>query len=156
MKTLDFDPTPRQIRLDEIVREVIEKSTVAARSKNIRLINRINGEQTTLVVPPGLLERSLEELIDNAVQARRPPDRKGQVIVQAHREDSSVRVSVIDNGTGIEKSVAERLFHESVSTEGHIGVGLLFNRQLLALARGDMRLVSTGSEGSQFDIVLPT
>jgi signal transduction histidine kinase len=156
MKTLDFDPTPREIRLDEIVQEVIEKSTVAARSKNIRLINRLNGEQTTLVVPPGLLERSLEELIDNAVQARRPPDRMGQVIVQAHREDSSVRVSVIDNGTGIEKSVAERLFRESVSTEGHIGVGLLFNRQLLALARGDMRLVSTSSEGSQFDIVLPT
>jgi sensor histidine kinase regulating citrate/malate metabolism len=37
-----------------------------------------------------------------------------------------------------------------------IGVGLLFNRQLMTIARGNIELMQTGPDGSTFSIVLPS
>ena len=152
---LDFDPTPRTVDVRNIVKEVLQRAQVSAKSMGVTLIKVTPDNPLQLEIPDGLVERALEELVDNATQAPRPEGRTGKITVEAAETETGVRISVIDNGEGVPEQIRDLLFKESVSTGGHIGLGLLFNRQLLALARGDLLLQSSGPEGSRFDVILP-
>lgn len=156
MKFLHFDPTPQEIDIAEVVANAITQAAPVARSQQVELHDGTDGEPMVVELPAGLVERSLEELLANAIRAARPEGRAGRVTVETAKDEASVRISVWDNGCGVPDHVASRLFKETISTGGHIGVGLMFNRQLLALARGDLKLVERGPEGSRFDIILPT
>jgi sensor histidine kinase regulating citrate/malate metabolism len=106
-------------------------------------------------IPAGLVEHALGELLKNAIRAPRPDGRDAEVSVQAIDEDGKARLAVTDNARGINPEIAEKLFEQTVSESGHIGVGLLWNRQLLRVAGGDLKMVSTGPDGSRFDMILP-
>jgi signal transduction histidine kinase len=152
---LEFDPTARVIDVRDVVEDVLDRAKAAAASNGVTLRTTLPDAPVSLEVAEGLLDRALEELVDNAIQAPRRDDSLGIVTVSVAPEDRLVRISVDDTGTGVPEAIRERLFKESVSTTGHIGLGLLFNRQLLALARGDLALVKSDDNGSRFEITLP-
>jgi signal transduction histidine kinase len=153
---LDVDSEPREVDLVELVDEVVGTVEPDAHSAGIALYDD-NEEDSTVHVtaPAGLVEHALEELLENAIQAPRPSGRQGWVRVRVI-EDSGVRIEVADNAGGIDQKLRSKLFNQTVSKTGRIGVGLLFNRQLMQIARGDIELIETSPEGSVFSIVLPS
>jgi CheY-like chemotaxis protein len=79
------------------------------------------------------------------------------VSVKIHLDERQVVIDVGDNGTGIPRSVRQRLFDAFFTTKGDGGTGLgLFISRSLALAHGgDLALLSTGPEGTTFRLTLP-
>lgn len=151
---LDVSPEAKRLDLAELIDAVIEETEADATSAGVEL--RVELERPMVMeVPAGLVEHALEELIENAIQAARPADRSGSVLIRASMERGEVRIAVEDNAEGVPDEVAKKLFEQTVSQEGRVGVGLLWNRQLLRVAGGDLAMASTGSEGSVFEITMP-
>jgi signal transduction histidine kinase len=151
---LDISPEPVEVDVSEMVSQMLKKVKPAARSAGVSLQDGTD-EEITAIVPRGLVEHALEELLQNAIRAPRPPGRLPAVRVEAHHQNGSIHVAVVDNGGGIPPEIDELLFKQTVSSSGHIGVGLMWNRRLLQIASGDLERVYTGPTGTRFDVILP-
>jgi len=113
-----------------------------------------------LEADPEQLHRLLVNLMRNARQAiELQPNRKtlGRVTLIAVKTAEDVILIVSDNGPGIPEKTREKLFQPftSSTTPGGSGLGLAISRELAQLHGGDVRLVSSGAEGTTFEIRLP-
>src|SRR6185312_16021687 len=72
------------------------------------------------------------------------------------RDGRYLRISVIDNGPGMDQDVLQHLFEPFFTTkEGGTGLGLLSCKRIVASHGGLMRVVSKVGEGTAFHLYLP-
>ena len=108
---------------------------------------------------PGLLRRCLDELVDNAVKFS--PD--GQpVVIAARAVEEHVRLSVCDQGVGMDRETAEHMFtdfYQGDATEtrqfGGLGLGLALVRRILEGMGVSAGVDSTLGRGTQVHLDLP-
>jgi signal transduction histidine kinase len=100
---------------------------------------------------PVLIEQVLINLIRNAIEAV-PHDGTGIIDVSASlKNQNTVRISVADNGVGIDPENLSRIFIPFFTTKtGGSGVGLSLSRQIMKLHNGTLRVTSSISHGSIF------
>lgn len=113
-----------------------------------------------LEADPEQLHRLLVNLMRNARQAiELQPNRKarGRVSLTAIKTTEEVLLIVSDNGPGIPEKTREKLFQPftSSNTPGGSGLGLAIARELAQIHGGDVRLVSSGADGTTFEVRLP-
>jgi signal transduction histidine kinase len=107
-----------------------------------------------------LLEFAVYNLLSNAVKYS--PDRS-VVRVTAASEDGRARIEVRDQGAGISKQDADRIFERFYRTEDAeqsgkpgLGLGLSIVREITRLHGGAVTLESKVGEGSAFTLALPS
>jgi signal transduction histidine kinase len=68
-----------------------------------------------------------------------------------------VRVSVADNGHGIDEQLAARIFEPFFTTKGERGTGLGLHQvcELVRQVKGQIRVTSSPGEGARFDLFFP-
>ncbi len=98
----------------------------------------------------------LKQLFENAVEAMgNQEDRR--IEVRARQVAQAVVIEVENNGPEIPESVRRKLFKARVTTKNDsTGGALLLARTVLRGFGGDLRLQSTGPEGTIFAILLPS
>ncbi len=108
-----------------------------------------------VLVPRGLVLDALVELLRNAVEADRGPDRRGLVTIAANEERGDTRIDVIDDGTGIAgwATAAGRLA-DIAPTKGRPAEGLVTVEAAIKASRGRIEIVTTGPTGTQFSVWL--
>jgi signal transduction histidine kinase len=100
------------------------------------------------------LEHAFENLILNAFQA---VSTGGKVQVRTRQLRDRVRVSIQDDGCGMEQDVQERIFEPFFTTKARgTGLGLSLVRRAVENQEGTISLHSTPSLGTTFEVVLPT
>ena len=151
--------------LGEISAEVSVADTVAAVRQSMRReLDERNAEvvhegpDATLVLPKGVLDQLLGNLIGNGVKYNESPRPHVRIVVADMGE--RIRVAVSDNGIGIAPEYHERVFevfrrlHTSDEYAG-TGVGLAACRKVITRVGGTMHLDSAVGRGSTFTIDLP-
>ncbi|HMI87961.1 MAG TPA: ATP-binding protein [Polyangiaceae bacterium] len=104
-------------------------------------------------------ERLMQVLLNLLLNAADAVDAKGVVTVAAHRSGTGVRLTVEDNGPGIDPAVRARLFEPFVTTKEvgkGTGLGLAVCRGLVESARGTIQLDESYEGGARFLIELPS
>lgn len=98
--------------------------------------------------------RILQELVDNALEFSPPTS---EVRVHVSMAEDGPQVRVIDEGSGVEPDLRERIFEpmeqgEELNTRTHqgAGLGLTIARMSARAMEGDVVLESTGPQGSTF------
>jgi PAS domain S-box-containing protein len=112
----------------------------------------------TVLVDPVQLAQLLQNLIHNAIKFRSeaPP----HIELSADRDGPMWRITVKDNGIGIDKRYHERIFqmfqrlHERAKYDGN-GIGLATARKIVERHGGMIGVTSTPGQGATFHFTLP-
>ena len=102
---------PQLLPLDEVVRDCLLRHLPRADSLNVDLGARGLDVPVQVLAQRALLEGVIDNLIDNALRYGRPLDgTDARVTVEvAHDMQGGVRLSVLDNGPGIDDAQRQRL-----------------------------------------------
>jgi signal transduction histidine kinase len=141
--------------LAEPVRAVIDLLAGEARRRGISLTMEVVDPPHVIEADRDQLQQVALNLVKNALVAT-PSD--GIIIVRVDRLDGNVRLSVRDNGVGIDATDRARLFEPFFTTraaEGGTGLGLAVVRSIADEHRARIDVVSRPGAGAEFVVSFP-
>ncbi|HEY2656211.1 MAG TPA: HAMP domain-containing sensor histidine kinase [Solirubrobacteraceae bacterium] len=149
---LEAHPTRVPIDLGPVAGQLVQGARARAPHATITLHT---DDDTIVYGNPEALERTLQNLIDNALAAIGPT---GQIEVQLRRHNGSVHALVTDDGPGVPAHQRERIFERFARLDptkpGH-GLGLAIARRIARQHNGDLTC-DPSPDGASFTLRLPT
>ena len=152
-------PRRDRFKLNSLIEEIIDSTAIQA-SDRVVLYNEVAAD-LQVDADRDHLFRILMNLTRNAVQvlehslAEAPGD--GVVRLRAHREGAVVTIAVKDNGPGIPQKARDHLFEafQGSARPGGTGLGLAIASELARAHNGEIKLVRSSREGTEFWVVIP-
>ncbi len=103
------------------------------------------------------LVQVINNMISNSIQSYNGKS-NNKIDLVIERKNSNLIISIKDYGSGLPKSVKEKLFKEMVTTKGKNGTGLglfMSYSNIRAHFNGNITVTSKEGKGSTFNIILP-
>jgi C4-dicarboxylate-specific signal transduction histidine kinase len=144
--------------INGLVREVSALTQSDARLHGVRLSLDLADDLPSAVVDGIQIQQVLLNLIHNAIEALAGDAESGrEVIVRSRRPASGeIELAVMDNGPGVDPSIAQRLFDPFYTTkEQGTGLGLAISRTIVEAHRGRLELRPNDPRGACFVLTLP-
>jgi putative PEP-CTERM system histidine kinase len=116
---------------------------------------QVDGLDALVVCDPDRLAAAFAHLIRNGQQATTPA---GSVLIDAMAMDGTARVSITDDGAGMDAQfVRDRLFSPFYTTKGSqgMGIGAYQARETILAIGGKLSVESTPGKGTTMRIELP-
>lgn len=155
----DLRAQPEVFSIAELAQDVVQKFRLLAEKRGIVLDYHLVGQIPVVRADIGMVERVLENLIENAL---RHTPAGGAVRVALEGAPGRVWTRVADTGRGIPPeqlaSVFERYYRVDrgeAADAGHAGLGLAISRRMVELQGGGIRVESTLGAGTTFSFDLP-
>ena len=145
--------------LAELAQDVSQKFQLEARQKNIKFTTQLASDSPFVSADIGLIERVLENLIENAIKYT---PAGGDISLIIRNENNKLTTEISDNGPGISETdlphIFERFYRVDKSrqpeTEG-TGLGLAITKRILQLHDSMIQVKSELDKGTQFSFSLP-
>jgi signal transduction histidine kinase len=159
-----------RLSLTELAQDVVQKFALHASAQGVLIRARLPEGAAFVEGNVGLLERALQNLVDNAL---RHTPQGGLIEVEVACAHGRAQACVRDTGCGIAGEhlphVFERYFQAprvewvdvaplraaEGSRRHHAGLGLAITRRIVALHGGEIRVASRLGQGTVFSIELP-
>jgi signal transduction histidine kinase len=117
-------------------------------------------ETPKVVVRDGEIRQVLANLVGNAIDAL---EEGGRIVLRTSccldwkTERAGIRITVADNGTGMDAATQERIFEPFFSTKGitGTGLGLWVSREIVDKHHGHLRVRSRLGVGTVFSLFIP-
>ncbi|HVB02839.1 MAG TPA: HAMP domain-containing sensor histidine kinase [Chitinophagaceae bacterium] len=120
-------------------------------SKNIELEIILKDPSQILNIDSNLVEQVLINLVVNAIDAVRDRPEPRIILTAAYGPDHKTVLKVSDNGIGMPKIVADKIFIPFFSTKKNgSGIGLSLCKQIMLLHHGNIQVQTIEGEGSTF------
>lgn len=153
----EIRPHLEPFALQELVQDVIQKFELKARQHGVHLIQHLEKDPPFVLGDVGLIERVLDNLLDNAL---RHTPRGGTVTVVLTTHDDTVSLEVVDTGCGIAPKdiphIFERFYVSAEPERKGTGLGLAIARNIVELHGGVISATSKLNKGTVFTFDLPT
>lgn len=151
-------PNMERFKLAELVQDNVQRFQLRATEKGIRLRAEFDPDLPPVLADVGLMERALENLIDNALRFT-PPG--GSVSLELREDPHYLEVRVIDTGCGIDAEDLPNIFDRyyrsrsgsSTVSEG-AGLGLAITRRILELHDSVLEISSAPGVGTTVSFFL--
>jgi signal transduction histidine kinase len=148
------------VKLDSVVREVVDELQESAKRKRIRLVEQSADTLPPIAADKGLIRRALSNLIDNAIKYS--PERTS-VLISTALEADFLRIVVEDRGYGIPADEQEKIWQKfyRVARDGQdkeeesTGLGLPLVKEIVEQHGGNVAVESEVGQGSRFSFTLP-
>ncbi|MCZ6678668.1 MAG: ATP-binding protein [Candidatus Poribacteria bacterium] len=150
------------ISLNDVVDEVVSLIKYSAEEKGIQIVKHFQKDLDLILGDKHLLEQVVLNLGLNAIAAM--PDggvltfQTGKIQFDVLLGDAAVYVQATDTGTGIPKSVQDRIFdpfYTTKITEKGTGLGLSVSDRIVRQHEGVIEFESEAGRGSTFTAKLP-
>ncbi len=137
----------------DVLAELAQTFEPLAKSRGIVFRVSDDGGQGALTGQRKSLVGALTNLLENALQA---VEGGGRIDLDARRDGSLMRLSVRDNGRGMNAATAARLFDPFFTTRAEgTGLGLSIARGVARAHGGGIDVVSSPGAGAEFILTLP-
>jgi signal transduction histidine kinase len=126
-----------------------------------------SAENATITLDTGTITRAVimadrehlngifSNLLKNAIQAI-PSGRQGEIRIKVNTDPDKVRVSFIDNGTGIRDELISKMFTPNFTTKSSgMGLGLSIVKRYVETAGGRIWFETEHNKGSSFIVEFP-
>lgn len=144
------------IVINELLKNIVEKSKNLAHLKNIKIETKIENE-AKIIGDRAELSRVFFNILDNAIKYT---NSGGIILVSDKISSDKYILSVDDNGIGIEKNILEKIFEPffrgdaSRNTIG-AGLGLTLSKKIIENHKGTISIKSELNKGTNVIISLP-
>ncbi|MFT4938962.1 MAG: Na+/proline symporter/signal transduction histidine kinase [Paraglaciecola sp.] len=140
--------------ISDVMTPLLNEFSIMAEQKQLRLVY----VPSSLVVysDKKLLRRIIQNLISNAIRYTQ----EGRILVGTKRQGNTLRICVIDTGSGIAEEQQQEIFQEfhqldrKNNTHG-LGLGLTIVERIAALLAHPINLRSALGKGSCFTVTVP-
>jgi signal transduction histidine kinase len=154
---LDFarprKPEFAPVEPSRLIDAIINLTGHAAQQKGITLRKEGPLSVPAFECDPEQMKQVILNLAINAVQAMTGP---GEVVLSAHQWDTSVVISVRDQGPGIDEEDMEKIFNPFFTTkEAGTGLGLSVVYQIVTQHEGIVKTERNPDGGMTFSVVIP-
>lgn len=149
---------PSISNLHDLSNVVISLVELKLKEKNIKIINKLP-ENLVLKIDEMMISTIIRNLITNAIKFS---FENSKIIIDYEKNHNNHVFKIIDNGTGIEKDIFEKLFKidahiTSIGTnnEKGTGLGLILCKEFIEKHKGEIWVTSEVNKGSVFYFTLP-
>jgi two-component system OmpR family sensor kinase len=150
---------PEPFMLSELAQDVAQKFDLAAKKKQVTLITSFPADMPPVCADVGLIERVLENLMENAL---RYTEAGGKISITLVPREQEVSVEVADTGCGIAADHLPHLFDRFYRVEKSrhdgaqsSGLGLAIVKRILELHESTIVVESNPGSGTKFTFSLP-
>lgn len=147
-----------QINLSTLVEIVLSPLKTLAQQKNILLINEVK-DGTTVFADSEALSLIIRNIVSNSIKFTKSG---GRVLVSSKKRDNLMEISIIDNGIGMPKEVADRLFtsdgyqtRRGTDNEKGSGLGLMMSSEFVKRMGGEIKVESIENIGTRVFFTVP-
>jgi protein-histidine pros-kinase len=145
--------------LETIVRDAVEAARPRAAEVGIQLILEIPGFPVQVQVDPDRIGQAVDNLLSNAIKFT---PSGGEIRVCLRTSGDRAEVDVADSGDGVREADAKRIFERLYRSGSAVakqipgaGLGLTIALAIAQAHGGSLELVSGGSSGATFRMVIP-
>ena len=159
LEALDRVVHPEPFSLSELVQDVVQKFELTAQEHKINIVTNIGQELPFAYADIAMIERVLENLLDNAL--RYTPE-EGSISIVLSNNNGGITVQVSDTGCGIPENELPRIFDRFYQADrsrkvksSHSGLGLAVSKKILELHGTSIEAKSDQKSGTTFTFTLP-
>ncbi len=157
-------PEVEPVQINDQLRLVTSLLDYGFKSSNIRLETRYHEGLPEVECYAAEVNQVITNLLINSIEAvsvkrRQDPDFEPVIRITTQGEDSVVKISIEDNGVGVETDDSTKVFDPFFTTKpvgGGVGLGLSVSAGIIEKHGGSIELSSKPGEYSRFVITLPT
>jgi len=154
-----INPQYESFSLAELLQDVVQKFSLTAQQKDIHITTPQSSQLFMVNADIGLIERVLENLIDNAL---RYTPKGGKIQLSLAQQKNQVEVGIQDTGIGLTEEdlphIFERYYRGQKPTEYQqesTGLGLAIVKRILELHNSVISVESQLNQGTCFKFPLP-
>ncbi len=154
----DREPALEMADLNETVGDVFELMQSRANELGVQLSWHPLAELPQLLIDPEGIHRAVLNIVTNAIDAcEGAPGAHVTIKTEWENETPLARISVSDNGVGIDEAEVPSIFQLFASTKGSrgTGLGLPVSQKIIREHGGKISVTSQQGQGSTFVIELP-
>ena len=147
------------INIHEIVNDVVRKIGLQIQKRNGKILTELQAETCVIYADKVHLTNVIFNLLDNASKYT-PHD--PEILVSTSNKNSSIAITVLDNGIGISKAEQEKIFEKlyriptgNIHNFKGFGLGLSYVKAIVEKHGGYVELESEIKKGSKFSVYLP-
>jgi len=149
---IEYEP----VRMDELVKSIIEKNKNIAFDKEIKIESKI---ELPAIVKGNKIElgRVIYNILDNAIKYT---PKGGEIVVSDKISSNRYIITISDSGCGISKDIIDKIFDSffrgdvSRNTNG-AGLGLTLSKKIVENHKGTISIKSIENKGTNVIISLP-
>jgi signal transduction histidine kinase len=147
---------PQRVDVPRLVDDVVDKAAHRPEGDDRAIVVRTDGELPPVWADPDKVEQIVTNLVENALKYA--PDSQVRITATSS-DDTTVRITVADDGPGIpadqRRSVFEKFGRGRGTRRSGTGLGLFITRGLAEAMRGRVWCESEPGEGASFHVELP-
>jgi len=149
----------KNIRIDVLVRNVINKLLIEATNKGIVIESHILGEIPEINCDEDGIEQVIQNILSNSLKYT---DRGGNVVVYIGVLKGFVYFKITDSGIGIPQEDIDRIFERFYRVDkarsrelGGTGLGLAIAREIINAHNGEIIVMSEVDKGTEVTVKIP-
>jgi signal transduction histidine kinase len=151
------DANPRkEINVCDLVHNVVNSAANVAAQSNVQVSVDVPAEKCTVIGDAVQIQRALQNVVINAIQAA--AETHGKVEVGCAAKEFYVDVRVHDTGPGIPQEQIPKIFDPYFTTKQNksgTGLGLYITKKVIEDHNGSIKIESPPGEGTTLTIRLP-
>ena len=135
-------PVPMKIELQSFIEEIHSLFRTDFDNRKIKFLSEIKPEDQMLRADRNLLQQIMINLVTNGLDALENVDNP-KLVIRSQTEKGSIRISVTDNGAGIDQDILNEIFVPFYTTKPQgSGIGLSLARQVMRMHGGNIWITS--------------
>jgi two-component system sensor histidine kinase FlrB len=141
------------LSINELIIDSVNGVEALVTQANAKITLSLCNDDCEILGNKRALSGAIENLIHNSLQVIR---QYAEITITTYCQNEYAYISVKDNGQGIEKDLASKIFEPFYTSRVQgTGLGLAVVKSVANAHQGDVRLVSQPGEGAHFCIHLP-